>query len=131
MGVSWSQDENFAKVSLAVRRKIVNFVKILANMASSLSDVLLELRGKIDSLVKSGRDLGDENRRLKEENQDLRNEIKALNGQLQRKTLDSEFLEVSHMIADTPDALVLARRRIATLIRTIDKCIAMLEEGQV
>lgn len=100
-------------------------------MASSLSDVLLELRGKIDSLVKSGRDLGDENRRLKEENQDLRNEIKALNGQLQRKTLDSEFLEVSHMIADTPDALVLARRRIATLIRTIDKCIAMLEEGQV
>ena len=100
-------------------------------MATTLSDILLELRSKIDRMAESGRTLSAENERLKEENLSLQAEIKDLREQLQRKTLDSEFLEVSHMIADTPDALVLARRRIAGMIRTIDKCIEMLREGLV
>lgn len=100
-------------------------------MASTLSDILLELRSKIDKFAYSGRSLLEENRRLQEENITLQTEIKELREQLQRKTLDSEFLEVSHMIADTPDALVLARRRIANMIRTIDKCIEMLRDGTV
>lgn len=100
-------------------------------MASTLSDILLELRSRIDKMNERGRLLSEENERLKEENRSLENEIKELREELQRKSLDSEFLEVSHMIADTPDSLVLARRRIANLIRTIDKCIEMLRDGLV
>lgn len=100
-------------------------------MAATLSEILLELRGKIDSLGKAVTDLSAENKALKEENRSLAGEIVSLREQLQRKSLDTEFLEVSHMIADTPDSLVLARRRIANMIRTIDKCIEMLRDGLV
>lgn len=100
-------------------------------MAATLLNILLELRNKIDTLGKKADSLAEENRRLEDENISLRSEVKALREELQRKNLDSEFLEVSHMIADTPDSLVLARRRIATMIRTIDKCLEMLREGSV
>lgn len=100
-------------------------------MAASLYDTLLELRGKIDVLGQTVRRLSAENGRLEEENRSLQAEIRELRENLQRKSLDSEFLEVSHLLADTPESLVLARRRIATMIRTIDKCLEMLRDGRV
>jgi len=39
-----------------------------------------------------------------------------------------EFLTMSYRLADSPDTIVSARRRIARLIRTIDSCISMLKE---
>ncbi len=100
-------------------------------MAATLSETLLELRSKIDALGQTVSHLSAENKALKEENKLLSAEITDLQEQLQRKSLDSEFLEVSHMIADTPDSLILARRRIANMIRNIDKCLEMLRDGRV
>ena len=100
-------------------------------MASTLYNILLELRGKTDTLAKKVSSISEENNQLKEENVSLKAEIKELREQLQRKSLDSEFLEVSHYIADSPDSLILARRRIANMIRTIDRCLEMLRDGRV
>ena len=41
---------------------------------------------------------------------------------------DCEYLEVSHKLADNPDTLVATRRRLAGLIRNIDRCLEMLKE---
>lgn len=45
-----------------------------------------------------------------------------------RARLDVEFLQVSHKLADNPDTLVATRRRLARLIRNIDRCLEMLKE---
>lgn len=100
-------------------------------MSSSLSDILLELRAKIEILSESRTTLYREIERLKNENDDLKADLDRTRKELERKSLDSHFLELSHVLADSPDNLVLARRRIANLIRTVESCIAMLKDGSV
>lgn len=100
-------------------------------MANSLSSVMLDLRRQTDALARRQTELIAEIRRLREENAELRVDLEEKDRQLAKTRLDNEFLEVSHYLADTPDALILARRRISKLIRTIDTCVAMLKDGSV
>lgn len=66
--------------------------------------------------------------RLEEENEDLRRQLAETRAELDSSTKDVEFLTMSHRLADSPDSVISARRRIARLIRTIDNCISMLKE---
>lgn len=66
--------------------------------------------------------------RLEKENEDLRTQLSETRAELDNTRKDVEFLTMSHRLADSPDSVIRARRRIARLIRTIDNCISMLKE---
>ncbi len=66
--------------------------------------------------------------RLEKENEDLRTQLSETRAELDNTRKDVEFLTMSHRLADSPDSVISARRRIARLIRTIDNSISMLKE---
>lgn len=63
-----------------------------------------------------------------QERDDLLRENRALRSELEKSDLDNRYLRVSHKLADTPEAVVEARRLITSLMRSIDKCISELKE---
>lgn len=97
-------------------------------MAASLPDTLERLEGKIRLLIERENELRGQLELISREREDLVRENRALRAELEKSDLDNQFLRVSHQLADTPDAVIEARRLIAGLVRTIDKCIAELKE---
>ncbi|MDE6718229.1 MAG: hypothetical protein K2J70_08580 [Muribaculaceae bacterium] len=97
-------------------------------MASTLLTVLESLQVKIDALNESVSSLRVRNRMLEEENESLRRTIEETRMERDRAKTDSEFLAVSHRLAQNPDTIIDARRLIGQLIRNIDRCIEMLKE---
>lgn len=97
-------------------------------MDTPLSGKLVLLKSKIE-LLASQRD--EALRRLadsEEEKKLLESEIKALKEQLHKSELDREFLQVSHKIADTPQALADARALVKGMIKRVDNAISFLME---
>lgn len=93
---------------------LTTLLKSVDDKVAEISAIHFRLHSRIEELER-------ENENLKQELDDTRSRLaKALN--------DVEFLTMSHRLADTPDSIVSARRRIARLIRTIDNCISMLKE---
>ena len=97
-------------------------------MARSLLTVLDSLREKIDALNRGVETLRTHNRELEEENEVLRRTIEDTVRERDKARLDSDFLAVSHRLAQDPDQIIDARRLISRLIRNIDRCIEMLKE---
>lgn len=97
-------------------------------MAPSLLSVLESMREKIDALNESVNDLRTRNRMLEEENEVLRRTIEDTSRERDKAQLESDFLAVSHRLAEDPDTIIDARRLISRLIRNIDRCIEMLKE---
>ncbi len=97
-------------------------------MASSLLSVLESMRMKIDALNESVEALRTQNRLLEEENEVLRRTVEETAHERDKAKLDSDFLAVSHRLAQDPDQIIDARRLIGRLIRNIDRCIEMLKE---
>lgn len=89
----------------------------------------------IDSLIKKTARLGEYIEKVERENANLRKRINELEELISeekeisaRARLDADYLTVSHRLADSPDTLIATRRRISSLIRTIDRCISMLKD---
>lgn len=92
-----------------------------------MTRIVANLRTMIDRLV-AQRD------KARLQCEDLAAKVQSLEDQLQqcRKDLADarmqvDFLTVSHH-AETPDNLILARRRVQRLIAKIDKCVALIKD---
>lgn len=97
-------------------------------MASYLMTLLETLRKQVVSIKKRNAELEARNRELSEENASLLRDMEKVREERDRALLDVEFMAVSHKLADNPDNLILARRKIAGLIRNIDRCLEMMKE---
>lgn len=97
-------------------------------MAMPLLSVLNSLQERLDGLVEAHNELLNKIRELEEENLQLKAEIKEKDLALGKAETDIEYLTMSHRLAENPDTIIAARRKIAGLIRTIDNCISMLKE---
>lgn len=97
-------------------------------MALPLTTLLKSIDSKVTELSAIHRQLQERIAMLEEENEDLRRQLDETRSQLDSTRNDVEFLTMSHRLADSPDSIISARRRIARLIRTIDNCISMLKE---
>ncbi len=97
-------------------------------MALPLSTLLKSVDDKVTELAAIHRKLYKRIAELEEENESLRKELQESRKELEAARTDAEFLTMSHRLADSPDSIISARRRIARLIRTIDSCISMLKE---
>lgn len=97
-------------------------------MASSLLSVLESLRVKIEALNESVATLRAQKKELEDENESLRRSLAEAQLERDKARLDSDFLAVSHRLAQNPDNIIEGRRLISRLIRNIDRCIEMLKE---
>lgn len=97
-------------------------------MAASLLSLLDDLNAKLREMIEKNEALTVRNRELEEENAGLRRSMDEAVRERDRARLDSEFLAMSHKLADNPDTLADTRRHIAKLIRNIDRCLEMLKE---
>lgn len=89
----------------------------------------------IDELIKKTARLDSYIEELERQNAELTVTIETLKEELDeerknsaRAKLDADYLTVSHRLADSPDTIIATRRRISSLIRTIDRCISMLKD---
>lgn len=97
-------------------------------MAQPLISLLQTLDQKISVLIAIQQRLHARIDNLEEENRSLRQELEETRAKQRQTETDVQFLTMSHRLADSPDTIISTRRRIARLIRTIDKCISMLKE---
>lgn len=97
-------------------------------MESSVPLELRQLSSKIELLAAQRDEAVEALRESREEAEDLKRRLKAMQEELHSKTLDVEYLTVSHKLADNPEALAQARAKIREMIGRIDKAVAMLKE---
>lgn len=97
-------------------------------MAAPLASLLSGISDKIGRIAASVKLRDDRIAQLEKENQDLRHEMELLKDELEKQRLDSQFLTMSHRLADNPDTLVETRRHIARLIRNIDRALHMMRD---
>lgn len=89
---------------------------------------ITSLTGKIDSLIALQQRLLKRIEELETENRHLQNKSLEDRHALNQALRDVEFLSMSHKLAASPEAIIEAREKISSLIRTIDKCIRMINE---
>lgn len=96
-------------------------------MSISSTDILAEIRQKIETLA-ADRDAALQRiSALEDQISDLQAELETTRNDLHRARLDVEFLTVSHRLADTPEAVVTARKIISGLIRKVDSAINLVK----
>ena len=95
---------------------------------SDLINSISVLSKKIDALLEEQKILHSQIEELKKENLELRDKQRDDASKIETTLKDVEFLRLSHRLADSPEALVEARKVISKLIRTIDSCIRLLKE---
>jgi len=92
------------------------------------SDIAIRLRNKIEDLIARFESLKSENRYLAEKVDELsaQNEIKTRKINALEKKLDN--LQLTGALTSTSGDNAAAKRKVASLIREIDKCIGLLND---
>lgn len=97
-------------------------------MALSLISRLEETTEKLSRLAVKYQQLRERVAELEEERTEQDAENTRLRQSLDKARADVEFLTMSHRLASDPDSLLAARRKVAAMIREIDRCISQLKE---
>lgn len=97
-------------------------------MARNLSPIITELRSAINLLVRRKNIAENENKEMKLELERLKTELEDCKHQLDLAKMEVDFLTVSHRLADDPNHLISARRRLQRLIAKIDRCVSLLKD---
>ena len=88
----------------------------------------LSLSKKIDSLIEQQKKLQEKLESLELQNSELRKQHEEDVANLIEANKKIELLSLSYRLADSPQALISARKKIEGLIRTIDTCIRLINE---
>jgi septal ring factor EnvC (AmiA/AmiB activator) len=97
-------------------------------MTTALQNLLDSVGRKITRLKELYEAVCRENQQLKSTLEEKEEEVKRLTLELENSRRDNEFLAMSYRLASNPDDIIKTRRKIAGLIRNIDKCISQLKE---
>ncbi|MDE5652929.1 MAG: hypothetical protein K2L83_04140 [Muribaculaceae bacterium] len=96
-------------------------------MSDSPAVVLAGIQNKIARLASERDDARKQCAELRSTIEQLKADIAERDEKLHYASLEIEFLSISHKLADTPQALADARKKIAGLIRRIDAAIALIK----
>lgn len=97
-------------------------------MAVSFQQSLSTLESNVRALSQQKQQLAAYKEALEAENEELSSEIRKLSEENKALKADVEFLRLSHRLAQNPDDVIEGRRKLASLIRDLDRCIAQLKE---
>ena len=97
-------------------------------MARPLHLVITELRARIEQLA-AQRDAALAAQEAKcQEVEELQQQLEECRSELREARMEVDFLTVSHRLADSPQNIISARRRLQRLIAKIDRCVSLLKE---
>ena len=97
-------------------------------MATDITVALQSLNEQIDRLSTAYRLLQEKLQTREAELRNLESDLQLKEKEIFRLEQENRYLRVSYRLADSPDTLVDARKKIAGLMRGIEKCIAQLKE---
>ncbi len=97
-------------------------------MARLLTGIIKDLRRKALALAAERDQSKAELERLRTENAALKEQLAECRQELQASQMEVDFLTISHRLADSPENLISARRRVQRLIAKIDRCVSLLKE---
>lgn len=97
-------------------------------MARDISSALHGLSEEIDRLQTAYLRKVEEVATLKSRILDMEADLASKDTEIGRLGQENQFLRVSYRLADSPDGIIEARKKIAGLMRSIDKCISQLKE---
>lgn len=97
-------------------------------MASDLQASIRILTQEIERLSAAYLRKREETEELRRRILDLQGDIASRDKEIERLQQDNQFLRMSYRLADSPDGLIETRRKIAGLMRSIEKCISQLKE---
>lgn len=97
-------------------------------MARPLTQVIKEIRSNIEEIASQRDDALDANRKLTQEVESLRLQLDECRQELKTTRMEVDFLTVSHRLADSPENIISARRRLQRLIAKVDRCVSLLKD---
>lgn len=97
-------------------------------MEVSLSDSMASLEPKIRALAAQRDDALSLLEEALKENDRLRLELQTTRSKLQESMVETEYLSLSHKLADNPQALAQARSTVRKMLAKVEKAITLLEE---
>ena len=97
-------------------------------MARPLHRIIKDLRKKALFLASQRDKATAELGRLRQENEALKDQLSECRQDLQTARMEVDFLTISHRLAESPENLISARRRLQRLIAKIDRCVSLLKE---
>ncbi|MDE7421518.1 MAG: hypothetical protein K2N35_15090 [Muribaculaceae bacterium] len=97
-------------------------------MARPLNRIIEELRQKAIALAMQRDQAVSDLDRLKQENETLKEQLSESRQELTMARMEVDFLTISHRLADSPEKIISARRRLQRLIAKIDRCVTLLKE---
>ena len=97
-------------------------------MARLLASIIKDLRRKTLALAAQRDQMSASLERLSRENLTLKEELEICRKELESTRMEVDFLTISHRLADSPENLISARRRLQRLIAKIDRCVSLLKE---
>ena len=97
-------------------------------MARLLTSIIKDLRRKMLTLAAEREQSAAKLEKLERENETLKEQLAECLNDLQTAKMEVDFLTISHRLADSPENLISARRRVQRLIAKIDRCVSLLKE---
>ena len=97
-------------------------------MARPLNRIIEELRQKAIALAMQRDQAVSDLDRIKKENETLKEQLSESRQELTMARMEVDFLTISHRLADSPEKIISARRRLQRLIAKIDRCVTLLKE---
>lgn len=97
-------------------------------MARPLNQVITEIRSKIEKLATQRDEALETNRKLNEEMEQLRKQLEECREELKETRMEVDFMTVSYRLAESPEHIISARRRVQRLISKIDRCVSLLKD---
>lgn len=97
-------------------------------MARDMIRILADLRVRMKELASQRDEAVLEAARLSARTESLEDQLAESRQELAAARMEIDFLTVSHRLADDPDHLISARRRLQRLIAKIDRCVSLLKE---
>ncbi|MDE5552598.1 MAG: hypothetical protein K2M03_05550 [Muribaculaceae bacterium] len=94
-------------------------------MASSLSSILSNIKSKVSELEDGRQKLAEQCAELERKNASLMQDLQEARKALEQSQLEVEYLRVSYRLAKDENSLIETRRKISSIIRRIDKAIAL------
>lgn len=93
----------------------------MPRILSDLREAMKELASQRDKAVR-------ESALLNVRVETLEGQLADTRRELEQARMEIDFLTVSHRLAEDPDHLISARRRVQRLIAKIDRCVGLLKE---
>lgn len=97
-------------------------------MPASIHTVLADINEKLSALERQRQEWADRCIELEKANADLELRLKEAVSERDRALLDAQYLTLSHRLAEDPDTIIDARRKISSLIRRVDKAIRLVTD---